>query len=77
MNPFEMLEIAADMTVELIENYVLFVVPSGDIRLIYTPTETVIAEYVYNKRQLPLSEIFTDLTRHNLTQVLGVAAESL
>ena len=76
MNPFEMLEIAADMTVELIENYVLFVAPSDDVQLIYIPTQTVVAEYVNNRRQRPLSEIFTDLTRHNLTQVLGVAVES-
>lgn len=77
MNPFEMLELAADMTAELIGDYALFVVPSGDVRLIYVPTETVVAEYVYNRRQLPINEIFTDLTRHNLTQVLGVTPSSL
>jgi hypothetical protein len=77
MNPFEMLMLAADMTAELIGGYALLVVPSGDIRLIHVPTETVVAEYVYNQRQLPIDEIFADLTRHNLTQVMGVTPSSL
>lgn len=77
MNPFEMLEIAADMTVELIENYALFILPTKNVQLIHLPTETVVAEYEYGLGNLLLSEIFTDLTRHNLTHVLGVSPATL